>query len=718
MKGFLMLAIRGRFSIPLAVTALGLSAVITQITVIREFINVFEGNEVVLGLLFSFWLLYSGAGAWLAKFIRQAPRQKTAFQICLFFVAVLPPVLVAATRLLRNHVFIRGELPGVADLILAGSAVLLPYCLMSGALLTLACSLHAEEKPGREAIGRIYFLDSLGSIAGGLLFTFVLVHFFGNLTSLLVPALLCLAAFLLLPSGWGTRSSTAYILGFSGIVLAVSAFFIPVEKFTLQRLFTGQEIVDFRESPYGRIVITREHDQISFFENGGHLFSIPNTFANEEIVHYALPQIRELRSVMLISGGVAGVTDEILKYRVKRLDYAELDPAIIELGLRHLGVRYPEAVRPHLEDGRKYVERSTEKYDAVILNVPPPDALQLNRFYSREFFEAVKSRLHRAGVFGFAVPGAENYISPDQAAFLSTLRRTLQGVFKNVLIIPGDRNIFIASDGLLSADVAPLIEAKKIPTTYVNRHFLTGRVTPDRVAFVAASLRDDVPENRDFRPVAFFFRMKLWLSMFGKNHGPLLIGVAVLFLFYFLRIGMVRKTLFTTGCLASAMEIVILLSYQILHGTVYTGIGFIVASFMFGLAAGSLAFSRIIERGGRIGKGTLLGLEAAILAYTVIYILALAFGRGFLTDPAFAVLTAVIGALTGAEFPVASRLISSSPGETAGSLYAADLFGASLGAAAVSLFLIPAAGIYMTCLILLSIKILMITGLALWRNDA
>jgi spermidine synthase len=712
-----MLAIR-RYSVPLAITALGLSAVITQLTVIREFINIFEGNEVVLGLLFSFWLLYSGAGAWLAKFIRQAPRQKTVFQICLFLVAVLPPLLVAAIRLLRNHVFIRGELPGVADLILAGSAVLLPYCLTSGSLLTLACSLHAEEKPGREVVGRIYFLDSLGSIVGGLLFTFVLVHFFGNLTSLLVPALLCLAAFLLLPSGWGTRSSTAYILGFSGIVLVASAFFAPIEKLTLQQLFRGQEVLDFRESPYGRLVITREHGQISFFENGGHLFSIPNTFANEEIVHYALPQLRELRSVMLISGGVAGVTDEILKYRVKRLDYVELDPAIIELGLRHLGIRYPEAVRLHLEDGRKYVERSTETYDAVILNVPPPDALQLNRFYSREFFEAVKSRLNPGGVFVFAVPGAENYISPDQSAFLSTLRRTLQGVFKNILIIPGDRNIFIASDGLLSADVAALIEAKKILTTYVNRHYLSGRVTPDRVAFVAASLRDDVPENRDFRPVAFFFRMKLWLSMFGQNYGPLLIGMAVLFLFYFLRIGMVRKTLFTTGFLASGMEIVILLSYQILHGTVYTGIGFIVASFMFGLAAGSLAANRIVERGGRIGKGTLLGLEAAIIAYTIIYILALAFGRGFLTDVTFAILTAVIGALTGAEFPVTSRLIASSPGETAGSLYAADLFGASLGAAAVSLFLIPAAGIYMTCLLLLAIKILMMTGLALWRSDA
>jgi spermidine synthase len=206
--------------------------------------------------------------------------------------------------------------------------------------------------------------------------------------------------------------------------------------------------------------------------------------------------------------------------------------------------------------------------------------------------------------------------------------------------------------------------------------------------------------------------------MFGKNYGPFLIGVAVLFLFYFLRIGMVRKTLFTTGFLASAMEIVILLSYQVLHGTVYTGIGFIVASFMFGLALGSLAANRIIERGGRIGKGALLGLEAAILVYTAIYILALAFGREFLTDTVFALLTVVIGALTGAEFPVASRLTGSPPGEAAGSLYAADLFGASLGAAAVSLFLIPMAGIYTTCLVLLAVKVFILGGLALWRDAA
>lgn len=709
-----MPAVRGRYPVPLAVTALGLSAVITQITVIREFINILEGNEIVLGVLFSFWLLYSGAGAWLAKFIRKETRRRASFQVCLFSVALLPPLLVAAIRLLRNQVFIRGELPGVADLFLAGSAVLLPYCLMSGALLTLASSLYAEEKPGSEAVGRVYFLDSLGSIAGGLLFTFVLVHFLGNLTSTLVPSLLCLAAFLLLPRIEWARSARAYALGFSGVVLVVSGFFIPVEKFTLQGLFTGQEIVDFRESPYGRIVITREHDQISFFENGGHLFSVPNTFANEEIVHYALPQIRNPESVLLVSGAVAGAVDEILKYRVKRLDCVELDPAVIELGRRHLGIRFPESVRLHLGDGRKQLERSADAYDAVILNVPPPDALQLNRFYSREFFAAAKSRLRPGGVVSFAVPGAENYISPDQAAFLSTLRRTLQGVFKNTVVIPGDRNVFVASDASLTADVAPLIEAKRIATTYVNRHYLAGRVTPDRVAFVAASLRDDVPENEDFRPVAFFYRMKLWLSMFGKNHGPFLIGAAVLFLFYFLRIGMIRKTLFTTGFLASAMEIVILLSYQILHGTVYTGIGFIVASFMFGLAAGSFTANRLVERGGPIGKAALLGLEAAILLFTFLYVLALAFGREFLTDAMFALVTALIGALTGAEFPVASRLTGSPPGETAGSLYAADLLGAGLGAAAVSLLLIPMAGIYATCLILMAVKVFILGGLALW----
>jgi spermidine synthase len=104
------------------------------------------------------------------------------------------------------------------------------------------------------------------------------------------------------------------------------------------------------------LVITRGHDQVSFFENGGHIFSVPNTFANEEIVHYALPQLPKVESVLLISGGIVGVIDEIMKYDVGNLDYVELDPAIISAGVRYMDVRFPPSVHLHLDDGRKFIQ--------------------------------------------------------------------------------------------------------------------------------------------------------------------------------------------------------------------------------------------------------------------------------------------------------------------------------------------------------------------------
>ena len=706
---------RERIAVPLAVAALGFSAVITQITVIREFINVFEGNEIVLGVLFALWLLITGLGAWAARFSSGGSFSWTSLRAALYLVAFLPIVSILAIRLLRNVLFTRGELPGISDLLAAGCVVLLPFCFLSGALLTLACAVLARESTKKDVIGRVYAMDSVGSILGGVLFTFVLVFAFGNLTSLCVPAAACLAAFLLLAPHGVERPWRHYALGAAGLLALAAAFFLPLERLTLERLYAGQEIVDVQETPYGRLAVTREHGQTSFFQNGGHLFSTPNVFASEEMAHFALPQLDEVRKVLLVSGGIAGVTDEILKYGVERLDYVEMDPAVIDLGSRHLGIRWPEAVRIHREDGRRFIERAVDKYDAVIVNAAPPDSLQLSRFYSLEFFRSVKSILRPGGIVCFAVPGAENYISPEQASFLSSVRNALRGIFEHILVIPGDRNIFIASDRALSEDVAPLLEQKKIETVFVNRHYLAGRVTPDRIARLTEEFRDDTPENRDFRPAAYFFRMGVWLSMFGQRFGPLFIGFAVFIFFYFIWISMVRKALFSTGFMSSAMEVIILLTYQVLHGTVYTGIGMIIASFMLGLALGSITVFRLIERGAAVGKSWLLALEAAMAAYIALYMLALLFGKGLLSPAVLSLLTTLLGALAGAEFPLAGRLVQAAPGKTAGALYAADFIGASLGALAVSLFLIPLFGLWVTCLALLAFKTLIIGGLFQWK---
>jgi spermidine synthase len=192
------------FPILFAITALGISSVITQITVIREFINVFEGNEVVLGILFSLWLLLTGLGAWFAKFITSSRAQMFLLRLSLYLVACLPIFHILLIRFLKNKIFIRGELPGIGPLIIWAAILLVPYCVLSGGLLTLACSILAVSGSDERSIGRIYFFDNIGDILGGVLFTFLLVRFCNNLSALYLPAFLYLSGFLLLrPQSFG-----------------------------------------------------------------------------------------------------------------------------------------------------------------------------------------------------------------------------------------------------------------------------------------------------------------------------------------------------------------------------------------------------------------------------------------------------------------------------------------------------------------------------------
>ena len=45
-----------------SITALGVSSIITQLTVMRELLSLFAGNELVVGVVLANWLLLTGVG--------------------------------------------------------------------------------------------------------------------------------------------------------------------------------------------------------------------------------------------------------------------------------------------------------------------------------------------------------------------------------------------------------------------------------------------------------------------------------------------------------------------------------------------------------------------------------------------------------------------------------------------------------------------------------
>ena len=285
---------------------------------------------------------------------------------------------------------------------------------------------------------------------------------------------------------------------------------------------------------------------------------------------------------------------------------------------------------------------------------------------------------------------------------LSSACRAAKESFRNVLVIPGGRVFFLASDGPLYPDIAARIEQRRVLTRLVNRHYLDGMLTPDRLADVANATTQAAAMNRDFSPVLYYYHLRHWMSQFNVRFGLLQIGLVVVLGFYLVRLRGSGFVLFASGFAASALEVVLLLAFQVLCGSVYHQVGVIVTVFMAGLALGAMIANRIT--GG--GRGRLSALAFAIAGYAIVlpWVLPPLNRLGgtaaslVLVKVIIALLTLVLAVLVGMQFPLANRLEYDGTVAGASRLYTADFVGAFLGALLACTLLIPLIGVVGVCL--------------------
>ena len=241
----------------LSISALGVSSICTQLIFLREFLNLFYGNELTISIFFGGWFLLTGSGAWLGKFISKNSSLLYALLTGQWFVAVLPVISVLLIRSARVLFFLPGEVIGLEQMVLFYLAVLAPYCLISGLLLTVFCGLYPLS--GSEELGKVYFIDNLGDIAGGILFSLVFLLLFNNLQSLVLPGVLNLtAAGILVYHAYyktGKKRFTFISISFLGLsVFGLAVFINPAINFYwLEPQFPFQNIIKSVESRYSRL---------------------------------------------------------------------------------------------------------------------------------------------------------------------------------------------------------------------------------------------------------------------------------------------------------------------------------------------------------------------------------------------------------------------------------------------------------------------------------
>ncbi|MFC1850686.1 fused MFS/spermidine synthase [candidate division CSSED10-310 bacterium] len=739
---------------------LGFSAISSQIVLLRELMVAFYGNELSTGIVLGGWFFWTGLGGLSARYISVKHHQRVLVlgHGALVFFIPATFILLAVVRSLWG---VTGQILSFLPILFTSWSIEIPFCLVSGALFTIYCRVDHTSRQTVDSIGWIYFLDSLGAMSGGFLFSFLFVHFLGPWTFLFVLSgiNICLCLLLVRESGVVLKLSVGTLcLFFVSFVSLGGIHFL--ERFYINKRWSDLEIVRNVYSKYGNIVVTKSEEQINFYENGLFLCAYPDQFTAEENVHLPMLQNQNCQDILIIGGALGGELQEILKYEPRTIEYIELDPTIIDIARQSLPsfndlLSNTTNIFIHTVDGRYYINRAKTLYDVILINIPDPCNAQINRLYTQEFFQKIKQKLKPGGVVSFKVTSAENYIDPVLGQFLAVIKKTLGSVFPQVLVFPGASNRFFCSVQADLTDRPDLLlerlEARGINNSFVNRFYLPVLLSQERLDYVnraiAEATDDDVRINRDFSPVSYYYDLVLWSSHFSTwgatffkmiekiklsyllASTSLLLVPGIILLFFNVKaqtwfIGLPTAVI---GFSEIAIEIVLILSFQILYGYTYYKMGLLVTYFMLGLALGSLWVTKWKRGRERSVFRLLLKIQGVMILYplTIVFVL---HGISEFHDPyflffsieiLFPLLAVLGGGIGGAHFTLSSKMFilrGKTVSTTASWLYWLDLLGSCVGAVCIGAFFIPLLGINQTMIFVTSLNIVAFGTLIIYKS--
>ncbi len=755
--------------ISIAITVTGFSGIAAQLLLLRELLIVFAGNEFSIGIVLANWLVLEAFGCYfLGKKAENIKDKITAFAVITLLFALSLPAMVFLTRILRNILDISiGEGVGILPILYSSFFILLPVSLLHGALFTFGCKVYSTYSDNdAHTIGKAYIYETIGTMLGGLSWTYLLIPYFHVFQVAVGLALLNVLVCYYLLAGkthygllflWKNKKIVksavtiiSLLLLIFGSYYLISGRVDELHDKSVELQWKGQNIVHYQNSIYGNIVVMEVEGQYTFFFDGiPHITTpIPDIMFVEEFVHLSLLSHPNPENLLILSGGAGGIINEILKHpTVENVDYTELDPLLMKL-LREYPTRLidnelnDERVNVIHTDGRLFLKMSEEKYDVIFVGLNEPSDLQTNRFFTKDFFSQVNEKLLDPGIIAIHLPGSLTYLNNELKDLNSSLYHTMKSIFPNVRVIPGDgTNIFLASNSrkLSLADMQRFMERfqeRELQAEQMMPWHIEYKLNPGWISWFHDFIENASDKiNRDFKPIALYYSISHWNALFNPalnnifrwfervelKHILIVFAVlaALIMVLRAKKVVSVRSgavyCIGTTGFAGMMYDLVLIFAFQVIYGYVFAWIGLLVTFFMAGSAVGAFLMTAYLPR-IKNNLHLFIKLELMIVIFTLILPLIFILLQPLLDRPAvlsslrliFLPLSFFSGFSVGVQFPLANKIYlhsESNLSKTAGLFYGSDLLGGWLGGILGSVFLLPVLGLLETCLFVVLLKL-------------
>lgn len=695
------------------IVAYGMGTVVTQLILTQEFLNFYSANELTIGIVLFVWMSLVALGSWAGKYISQRTMAERLFYPAMAGMGLFPVISLIMLRYLRLLLSYPGESVSLNQIVFAACAGLFAFCFLSG-IFFIILSKKCENTLKSNVLNRIYYIETAGSVAGGLLFTFILTFHFSPFEVLRLVALLNFSCLLLFALFY--KRKIWFTCSLLMILIISLSYYVNLDIITKRGFFVKQDIIKDLETPYGNLVVTRTGEQLNFYQSGMPEYATGDMALAEEKVHYALLRHKAPRNVLLISGGITGTLLELSKYKDVETDYAEMNPFMLDMARKYRLIP-DKNVNIIAKDPIIHLKQSSEKYDVIITDMPEPSSAQTNRFYTLAYYRLLSNHLNTNGIISTALGSTAQYMNSEARLLHSVIFNTLSAVYKNVIILPGGKNFFLASDTVLGYGIAEGYALKNISTKYVNPYYIDDADMAARGRKIVAELDRDAPVNTVLKPVAYKLQNNYWMSRSGGGYTLVVPLILIILLVVFTRFNSLNFCLFIAGFTGCGSEMLMLIIFQAFYGYVYNSLGLMVAVFMGGIATGAWLGGRFKASRKKLSMVVIQGLIAVTLLICALIIpLFQHLNSPLIVQLLIYAIAFIISLLTGSTFGLATLFVTESGTSLGSSLYSSDMAGSALGALLVAVLLIPLAGITHTLFLMALLNLL--SGSFLWISKS
>src|SRR5271166_6105813 len=355
------------------------------------------------------YLAATFAGSQVYRFwSRRYQSENTLLWVSLAFFGLLPLLTADGRVALNSNLRV---LLGVA-----------PFAALIGFLTPMLVDRWSAGDPDRA--GRAYAVNVVGCILGPLLSGFLLLPWFGEQKSMLLLVLPWFA--MTIPLAMRAPRRLLQTATASGFIVAALALFFLTQDYEVDY----PDRVTLRDST-ATVIATGSGMEKMLLVNGIGMTSL--TPVTKMMAHLTLASLPEPpRNALIICFGMGTTFRSVISWNIPAT-VVELVPSVPKLftydhpdGDEVLASPLAHVV---IDDGRRYLERTPQKYDAIIIDPPPPvPAAGSSLLYSRDFYELAKQRLRSGGILQQWLPPEGDAV--DQAA----IARALMDVFPYVRI--------------------------------------------------------------------------------------------------------------------------------------------------------------------------------------------------------------------------------------------------------------------------------------------